>query len=187
MTRTRADALRNRQAVLDGALHLFRTDPAATVAQVATAAGVGRVTLYGHFATRDDLVEAALAEAMSRVARAVAALDLGDDPAAALDRLVAGSWQLLADGYGAVEAACRVLPAARVGAHHDAVLDTLRAVLDRGRAAGAFRTDLPRDWLVACVSALVHEAGARVALGEVGTSDAGRYLSASVAALVAPR
>lgn len=187
MTPARADALRNRQAVLDAALRLFRTDPAATAAQVAVAAGVGRVTLYGHFATRDDLVEAALGEAMRRAARAVAALDVTGEPVAALDRLVAGSWQVLADGYGAVEAACRVLPADRVAEQHDAVLDTLREVLDRGRSAGVFRTDLPRDWLVGCVSALVHEAGARVAAGEVAAVVAGGYLAASVAGLVATR
>jgi AcrR family transcriptional regulator len=176
--------VRNRQAVLDAALRLFRTDPSATVAQVAQAAGVGRVTLYGHFATRDALVAAALAQAMADAARAVAAIDLDGPPVEALDRLVAGTWQVLADGYGAVEAACRVLPAAQVDAEHDAVLDGLRRLLDRGRAAGVFRTDLPQDWLVASVVALVHDAGARVVAGEVGAEVAGRYLAATVRSVV---
>jgi AcrR family transcriptional regulator len=176
--------VRNRQAVLDAALRLFRTDPSATVAQVAQAAGVGRVTLYGHFATRDALVAAALAQAMADAARAVAAIDLDGPPVEALDRLVAGTWQVLADGYGAVEAACRVLPAAQVDAEHDAVLDGLRRLLDRGRAAGVFRTDLPQDWLVASVVALVHDAGARVGGGVVGAEVAGRYLAATVRSVV---
>ncbi len=68
----RADARRNREAVLDAALRLFRTDPTATVAQVAQAAGVGRVTLYGHYPTREALVGAALSTAVARAERAMA-------------------------------------------------------------------------------------------------------------------
>jgi hypothetical protein len=71
-----------------------------------------------------------------------------------------------------------------VDAEHDAVLDGLRRLLDRGRAAGVFRTDLPQDWLVASVVALVHDAGARVVAGEVGAEVAGRYLAATVRSVV---
>jgi AcrR family transcriptional regulator len=45
----RADARRNVEAILDAAQHCLSHDPQATIAHIAHAAGVGRVTLYGHF------------------------------------------------------------------------------------------------------------------------------------------
>lgn len=182
----RADARRNRAAVLDAALRLFRTDPAATVAQVAQAAGVGRVTLYGHYPTREALVGAALSEAVDRAERAMAAA--GPAPTgsarADLERLLGAAWPALADGHGAVSAACRELPADEVDARHAPVVRSLRAVLDRGIAAGEIRGDLGTDWLVAAVSALVHAAAEQVATGAAGHEDATRHLLASVAAVV---
>jgi AcrR family transcriptional regulator len=185
VTTPRADARRNHAAVLEAALRLFRTDPAATVGQVAQAAGVGRVTLYGHFPTREALVGAALSEAVARAERAVAAAGPATgDPAADLDRVLAAAWPALADGHGALSAACRELPAADVAARHEPVVLPLRAVLDRGIATGRFRGDLGVDWLVAAVSALVHAAAEQVAAGAADHDDATRRLVASVAAVV---
>lgn len=186
VTTPRADARRNRAAVLDAALRLFRTDPAATVAQVAQAAGVGRVTLYGHFPTREALVGAALTEAVDRAERAMDAAGPGtaDGAGAELERLLAAAWPALADGHGAVSAACRELSAEDVAARHEPVVRPLREVLDRGVAAGELRGDLGTGWLVAAVSALVHAAAEQVATGAADHDAATRSLTASVAAVV---
>ena len=188
----RADARRNRQAVLDAALALFTTDPTATVAQVAQAAGVGRVTLYGHFPTREDLVRAALDEAVDRARRALEVsgavgpdgADPAGDPLGALAALLRAGWSALAEGHGAVDAACRVLPAGEVDARHEPVVAPLRTVLAEGRASGAVRDDLGLDWLVAAVSALVHAAAEQRAAGLLDQGEATRSLTASVLALV---
>ena len=54
----RADARRNIAAILDAALLCLARDPDASIADIAQAAGVGRVTLYGHFKSRADLIDA---------------------------------------------------------------------------------------------------------------------------------
>jgi serine phosphatase RsbU (regulator of sigma subunit) len=54
----RLDAARNRQRILEAADRLLGQSPAATVADIAAAAGVARSTLYRHFSTRDELVVA---------------------------------------------------------------------------------------------------------------------------------
>ena len=54
----RADALRNRQRVLDAAEHLLRQSPSATLADIAAAAGVSRSTVYRHFGDRSRMIEA---------------------------------------------------------------------------------------------------------------------------------
>jgi serine phosphatase RsbU (regulator of sigma subunit) len=56
--RRRSDAALNRTRIVEAARHLLATDPDATMAQIAKAAGLGRGTAYRHFPTRDELVEA---------------------------------------------------------------------------------------------------------------------------------
>lgn len=75
--RPRADGLRNRVALLEAARELLTDGEAADVRSIARRAGVGVGTLFRHFATRDDLVEAVLADDLERwsqdAAQAVAA------------------------------------------------------------------------------------------------------------------
>jgi serine phosphatase RsbU (regulator of sigma subunit) len=54
----RADALRNRERILDAAKRMLEHSPSATLADIAAAAGVARSTLHRRFPTRDDLLAA---------------------------------------------------------------------------------------------------------------------------------
>lgn len=54
----RADAVRNRERILDAAKRLLAHSPAATLADIAAAAGVSRSTVYRRFADRSELVAA---------------------------------------------------------------------------------------------------------------------------------
>ena len=49
---------RAARPLLDVAAAVLVADPAASLAEVAEAAGIGRTTLHKHYATRDDLVRA---------------------------------------------------------------------------------------------------------------------------------
>ncbi len=55
---SRADALRNRERILDAAERLLERSPSATLADIAAAAGVARSTLHRRFASRGDLIAA---------------------------------------------------------------------------------------------------------------------------------
>jgi serine phosphatase RsbU (regulator of sigma subunit) len=54
----RADALRNRERILDAAERLLEQSPSASLSDIAAAAGVARSTLHRRFATRADLIAA---------------------------------------------------------------------------------------------------------------------------------
>ena len=54
----RADAMRNRERILDAAERLLERSPSATLADIAAAAGVARSTLHRRFASRGDLLAA---------------------------------------------------------------------------------------------------------------------------------
>lgn len=59
--RVRADAQRNREAILRAAREIFAADGIfAPIDRIATAAGLGNATLYRNFPTRDDLLAAVI-------------------------------------------------------------------------------------------------------------------------------
>src|ERR1700754_201659 len=95
-TRRRADAERSIARIVAGARELLGRDPGATIDEIAAAAGGGRMTLYGHFPNRAELVEAALADALSDGERTLSAVDLTGDARDALDRLLASRWSPVA-------------------------------------------------------------------------------------------
>lgn len=107
----RADARRNIAAILDAATVCLARDPEVSIADIATAAGVGRITLYGHFKTRADLVDAVLVRTVERADAILDATDTSGDPGDALARLVASSLQIVHQFGNILLAAQRELPA----------------------------------------------------------------------------
>jgi AcrR family transcriptional regulator len=80
----RRDAAENRAALIDAAKTVLQRDPDASLETIATAAGLSRRAVYGHFPSRDDLVRAVVTAGAARVAAAMpTASDLGDLPPAA--------------------------------------------------------------------------------------------------------
>lgn len=64
----RADAARNREKIIDAARRVFREKGYdAPLDEIARAAGVGPGTLYRHFATKDDLMDAVMQSWVDKV------------------------------------------------------------------------------------------------------------------------
>lgn len=77
----RADAARNRAAIIEAARAVFAEQGVdAPLDEIARRAGTGNATLYRRFPTRGDLVAAVFAEAMAEHLRAVEAGLADDDP-----------------------------------------------------------------------------------------------------------
>src|ERR1700727_4062147 len=88
----RADASRTVAAILAAATECLARDPDTSMAEIAAAAGVGRMTLYGHFKTRAELLKAVLTQVIAEAHDALFAVDVSGDPRDALARLVAANW-----------------------------------------------------------------------------------------------
>jgi AcrR family transcriptional regulator len=71
-------AVRTKRPLLDVAAEALVADPAASLAEVAEAAGIGRTTLHKQYATRDDLMRAVGHRAIELWERAVD--DVVDSP-----------------------------------------------------------------------------------------------------------
>lgn len=180
----RADAQRNRTAILEAATSALAADPRASMVDIARQAGVGRVTLYGHFSSRTQLVDAVFAHNMRRAEEHLRAVDLDGSPRAALEHLVSSSWREIADSHGVLEAAEHELGPDRVRAHHDVTLQRVRALLTRGQAAGAFRDDVSAEWLASCAFAVLHLAAAEVRAGRLTEAQAPAVVSTTVLSIV---
>jgi AcrR family transcriptional regulator len=185
-TPNRADELRRRlverniAAILDATLAQLETDPKPSLAAIAKAAGVSRPTLYAHFPTREDLVEATAKRALEEAQREIAAAGIDDGPASdALLRLITAGWRALARHLAVARLALDVLPPERLRQVHQAALGPLRRLITRGQRAGEFRHDQPAEWMVTVFYALVHAAADEAASGRLDVQAAATLIGGS--------
>lgn len=184
--RRRADAERSIAAIVEAAVDGFSRRPAASMSEIATAAGVGRVTLYAHFPSREALVEAATKRVLAEASASLDAADLDHGPAVdALGRMVRTSWSVL-DRYRGILEAERALSPAALRRHHSEVLERIDRLIARGQVEGAFRTDLPRSWLVIVCYSLFHAAAQAVDERLLEPSDATEVLEATLRGALSP-
>jgi TetR/AcrR family transcriptional regulator, mexCD-oprJ operon repressor len=183
----RADARRNVAAILAAATECLAKNPDTNMAEIAATAGVGRMTLYGHFPTRAELIDAVLTHTVAQAHEALDAVDISGDPRQAVARLVAGSWQLVDQFRNVLAAAERELPPDRIRAAHDPVLGRIFALIERGQQSGAFRTDLPLPWLTTLALTVMHAAATEVSAGRMTAGQAPAIVTSTLlAALTAP-
>ena len=186
-TRTRrADAQRNIEAILDAALDCLARDPEASIGEIAAAAGVGRVTLYGHFSSRAELVDAVFVRAIEGGEQALGAVDLDGDPRKALARLIDSSWQLVDRFRSLLIAAQATLPPGRIRKLHAEPMERVHRLIERGQAEDVFRSDLPASWLVGTMHNVMHGAADEIAAGRLDPADAARQITATLLAAFTP-
>ena len=174
-------AERNTEAILDAAEELLRSQGHASISAVAAQAGVSRVTVYAHFPTWEALLEAAVGRAVRRTMTALESVHPEEGPPVeALDRMLAATWQHLARYQAMAAAVAELLNPEAVTRTHQAAHQTIGALLERGRADGSFRSDLPAGWLVTASIALVHACSDGVRAGQIAEQDAVRILSTSI-------
>jgi AcrR family transcriptional regulator len=185
--RRRADAERSITAILDAALVCFTEQPQASMAAIARSAGVGRVTLYAHFPSREALLEAVLDHAIAAAGTVIESAASTEGPAAdALVRLLRISWQVLDRHRRLFAIAQRELGPAVLRRHHDNPMGRVEQLLVRGREEGAFRTDLPLTWLITTVYSLLHAAADDVNHGRLEEDLAAHVLEATLLPALAP-
>jgi TetR/AcrR family transcriptional regulator, mexCD-oprJ operon repressor len=172
----RADARRNIAAILDAARECLARDPDSSINDIAKAAGVGRVTLYGHFESRAELVSQVVAQAIAESEESLSAVDLTGDPREALGRLLEASWEVTQRFGSLVVAAEGAIPADELREAHAAPARRVRKLIRRGRSAGTFRRDMPLEWQVTIMQSIVHGASLAVHRGEITASQASRLV-----------
>lgn len=135
--------LRASAAILDAAATvLAERGDAATMADVAAAAGVGRATLYRYYPSRDALVEALTVEAVTELGARLADAGLATVPAEEAIERIARAVLAVGDRY-AVLVRERVPPDPETAER--LIAQPAREVIQRGIDEGALRRDVPPE------------------------------------------
>jgi AcrR family transcriptional regulator len=136
-----------RNRILDVALEVLGQNPDAGMSEVASAAGVVRRTVYGHFPARADLVRSLAQRAVDEITVVLADVDAAGAPADVV-------WVDFIDRLWPVTRRYRVLLALRRGEFGDeihailALVDTkLADLVQRGQDAQVFARHLPAGLL----------------------------------------
>lgn len=174
----RADAQRNRAKILAATVTAIRKNPDASVADIAAEAGVGRMTLYGHFQNRAELIDAALVDSIERGEDVLREVPLDGEAREAFQRLVASSWVLVDQSRALLTAAQKELPAARIREMHEKAEARMRDLLLRGQREGAFRSDLPVTWLLTTTHVVMNGAAEEVRTGRLDPDHAPWFIDA---------
>jgi AcrR family transcriptional regulator len=151
----RADAVRNRERVLEAAKAVFTAGgPDASLEAVADMAGVGIGTLYRHFPTREALFEAVYRREVQQLADLAQELKQKAKPVEALRQWMRSNVKFVATkkGMSAALALAAYKNSELYSYSFDQLTRAVRGLLDRAIASGEIRNDIgPEDLLRALI------------------------------------
>lgn len=158
----RADALKNRERILEAAQEVFaREGLAVPIDVVAEKAGVGVGTLYRHFPGKEALFEAIVIDRMTQLAELATTLVSSNDPGGALCfffRELAAQASAKRDLFDAIGSAgidvksdCSELM--------EELMSRIDALVQRAAVANAIRSDVSVKELVSLFMGTCHAAG----------------------------
>jgi AcrR family transcriptional regulator len=158
-------------SLLDVAAEVLVADPAASLAEVAEAAGIGRTTLHKHYATRDDLLCAVGHRAIDLWEQAVAGAGGGDAADGGLLALTAAMIPI-GPQLGFLWRTPAFDHVGELGERWQAMNSRTLAVLKRAQDLGVLAAGVPGWWLLRTFHATVYVAFESVRDGELAPLDA---------------
>jgi AcrR family transcriptional regulator len=151
LRRPRADALRNRERVLEAAKLVFSAGgPDASLEAVARKAGVGIGTLYRHFPTREALYEAVYRREVEQLGELAEELKSEPLPVEALRRWLRSNVEFVATkkGMAAALALAAGPPSELTAFSYERLTKAVAALLNRAVASGELRPDISAEDLL---------------------------------------
>lgn len=151
----RADAARNRQAIVEAARAVFAEQGLdAPLDEIAKRAGTGNATLYRRFPTRSDLVAAVFAERMAEHRDAVDAALADPDPWEGFAAYIRAAAAMQARDRGIADLVTMELTTApEIDRLRVEAFDGLVRLVERAQTAGALRDDFTTQDVVVVLMA----------------------------------
>ena len=155
------------------------------MSEIARRAGVVRATIYVHFPTRTDLLDAVMEYAVGLVVESMRGAEpQRGEPVEALERVLRATWRQLGQFHGLLALNIARLSPEELHRRHRPMLDQLEPLIERGQKMGVFQRDLPVAWHLAVLRAIVHAASTEIRGGRISESEAeAAMLSAAISAI----
>lgn len=153
---------RTRRAILDAGTSVLAQNPAASLADVAAAAGVGRTTVHRYFAERSDLVAAIGEDVLDKIGSATGRARPGDGPALTALERVCQEYFELGESLGIIfDESLAATWNWESWAEETEADRALTRLVDRGREEGSLDSRLDTDWIVQLLWSLLYVAWQR--------------------------
>lgn len=166
--------------LFDALARVMARRPGSSMQEIASAAGVSRTTLHRAFGDRETLVERLSEHVLADCARAFDESGIDTAPVLeAFDRLL-DSALAFAKAYALLFSEPYVQRVPRLVEEIEIQDARLSRFFARGQADGAFRPDLPPQWLAYSVGAQLEAVWWAIEDGHVGPREAPRLLRATV-------
>jgi AcrR family transcriptional regulator len=178
--RRRADVERNTRRILDAAAQVLARDAAAGMAEIATAAGLGRATLYRHFPARDELIEALHEQAFADAGLAIASCRLDDGPVLDTLRRVVAALLEVAVRYHILfdDSFLQRTHSERQAERRERLAAPIARLVERGQRQGELAAGMPARWVGDALGSLLLTGVRKVVEGEL-THEQARALAAT--------
>ena len=138
----RRDATENRAALLGAARIELNRDAGASLEAIAARAGLSRRAVYGHFATRDELLRELITVGAGRIATSVATVE-HPDPVVRLALIASRLWREVDEIRVMAVFAVRGPLRTQVGAALAPLRQRVTDAIAEGATAGSVRRDIP--------------------------------------------
>jgi AcrR family transcriptional regulator len=165
-----------RAAVLRAAAAVLAVDSGASLAEIATAAGVGRTTVHRAFPTRADLLTALALDAVAQLREAIETARLADGPADEVLARVAEAVLPLADRLRFLDAGPEVWDLPELQDAWWSVSSSLDTLVERGQREGDLRADIPAELVVEAFTGMLWGTWQGVRDGRVAPATAARHV-----------
>jgi AcrR family transcriptional regulator len=181
----RADARRNREAVLEAARQAFAEQGyICQMEDIAQAAGVGVGTVYRHFPNKEALLDALIAARFETIAAETAKALERDDPWEAFCDLMRFSAKLQADDRGLSEVLASRPLVGEAAAAKSGLVDLSEKLMRKAQKAGKMRKDLMVEDIPTMICGLSAVTGA--ADGSISSMNWKRFLEVMLDGMRAP-
>ncbi|QFG26839.1 TetR/AcrR family transcriptional regulator [Actinomadura sp. WMMB 499] len=173
-----------REQIIEAVLRRLNEDPAASMADLAEAAGVSRATLHRHFAGRDELIDEIGTRALDRWEAALDATGVDAAAASADPEVHLATVRTLLEAFGdlAHEHGWSLTFAAAESYPHlrersDLLEEREIALYAAAQRSGAMRPDLPARWISNAVYGMCVTARESLRRGDVAPREVARLMA----------
>jgi AcrR family transcriptional regulator len=171
---TRSDAVRNRAKLVASARELFaKRGVDVSVEEITHHAGVGMGTLYRHFPTKHELIDAVLEDALDDIFELARTAAAAEDAWHGLTMFIEGVLELRVQNRGIRDLIASGDHGARHAEMRKRIRPIIRSLIVRAQEQGALRKDFKLD----DVAFVLQSVGRVIETGDGGRNAWRRYLS----------